>query len=71
MTFISREDKGRLNPLTCGILDSGYPYPFFVQVLSYLRYRYRNGTEESSYPQGCNQRGRIISERNFLSAGMK
>ena len=32
--------------------------------------------EESSlreifYPQGCNQRGRIIPERNFLSAGMQ
>jgi len=32
--------------------------------------------EESSlreifYPQGCNQRGRIIPERNFLFAGMQ
>ena len=27
--------------------------------------------EENSYPQGCNQRGRIIPERDFLSAGMQ
>ena len=27
--------------------------------------------EENSYPQRCNQRGRIIPERDFLSAGMK
>ena len=27
--------------------------------------------EEYFYPQGCNQRGRIILGREFLSAGMK
>ena len=32
MPVISREDKGRLNPLTCGILDSGYPYPFCASI---------------------------------------
>ena len=26
---------------------------------------------ENSYPQGCNQQGRIILGREFLSAGMK